>query len=52
MTEEFLAQLIEEGIFEWGMVNVIKVSHLTSRAHVSRCFGSSQPVSTFLAIPS
>ena len=30
LTEEFLAQLIEEGIFEWGMVNVIKVSHQLS----------------------
>jgi hypothetical protein len=26
MTEEFLAQLTEQAIFEWGMINVIKVS--------------------------
>ncbi|XP_076437956.1 uncharacterized protein LOC143277103 [Babylonia areolata] len=30
LTEDFLAQLIEEGIFEWGMLNVIKAEKTES----------------------
>lgn len=38
LTEEFLADLSEKGIFEWGMINVIKViTHDNNKDQSTTC---------------